>query len=210
MGYQLSDGSERSLVYASRSLSEMEQRYAHIDKETLSIIFAVKRFHQYLFGLSFTIITDHKPLLGLFGSYKVIPAMSSSRMQRWALMLSAYDYTIEPRSGIKNSNADALSRLPMQNTVDESEIFTTHGFARSIGSDNGSCFTSEEYSKFVKQNGIQHIRTDPYHPASNGLAERVVQIIKNYIKQMMGDNMQNKITRFHRRGTICIVDEQSS
>ena len=122
LAHQLSDGSERPVAYASRSLSETEQRYAQIDKEALSIIFAVKRFHQYLFGLSFTIITDHKPLLGLFGSNKVIPAMSSSRMQRWVLMLSAYDYTIEHRSGIKNSNADALSRLPMQNTVDESEV----------------------------------------------------------------------------------------
>ena len=122
MAHQLSDGSERPVAYASRSLSETERRYAQIDKEALSIIFAVKRFHQYLFGLSFTIITDHKPLLGLFGYNKVIPAMSSSRMQRWTLMLSAYDYTIEHRSGIKNSNADALSHLPMQNTVDESEV----------------------------------------------------------------------------------------
>ena len=65
--------------------------------------------------LSFTIITYHKPLLGLFGSKKVIPAM---QMQRWSLMLSAYEYTIEHRSGIKNSNADALSGLPMQHTVD--------------------------------------------------------------------------------------------
>ena len=88
LAHQLSDGSERPVAYASRSLSETEQRYAQIDKEALSIIFAVKRFHQYLFGLSFTIITDHKPLLGLFGSNKVIPAMSSSRMQRWALMIT--------------------------------------------------------------------------------------------------------------------------
>ena len=48
--------------------------------------------------------------------------MSSSGMQGWALMLSAYDYTIEHRSGIKNSNADALCRLSMQNTVDKSEV----------------------------------------------------------------------------------------
>ena len=52
--------------------------------------------------------------------YYYIPAMSSSRMQRWALMLSAYDYTIEHRSGIKNSNADVLNCLSMQNTVDQS------------------------------------------------------------------------------------------
>ena len=119
---QLSDGSERPVAYASKSLSEREQRYAQIDKEALSIIFTVKRFHQYLFGLSFTIITDHKPLLGLFGSNKVIPAMSLSRMERCALILSEYDYTIEHLSGIKNSNADTLGRLSMQNTVAESEV----------------------------------------------------------------------------------------
>ena len=122
MANELSDVSECPVAYASRSLSETEQIYAQIDKEALSIIFAIKRLHQCLFGVSFTIITDHKPLLGLFGSNKVIPAMSSSRMQRWTLMLSAYDYTTEDRSGIKNSNANALSRLPMQNTVDESEV----------------------------------------------------------------------------------------
>ena len=91
LAQQLSDGSERPVAYASISLSETERRYDQIDKEALSIIFAVKRFHQYLFGLSFTTITEHKQkLLGLFCSNKVIPAMTSSRMQRWASMLSAY------------------------------------------------------------------------------------------------------------------------
>ena len=64
---------------------------------------------------------------------------------------------------------------------------------KSIVSDNGSCFTFDEFSKFVKQNGIQHIQTAPYHPASNGLAERAVQIIKNCVKQMVGGNMKNKM-----------------
>ena len=83
-----------------------------------------------------------------------------------------------------------------------SQIFATYGLPKSIVSDNGSCFTSDEFRKFVKQNGIQHIRTAPYHPASNGLAERGVQIIKNCVKQMVGGNMQNKITRFLSRYRI--------
>ena len=58
------------------------------------------------------------------------------------------------------------------------------------------------FTKFVKQNGIQHVRTAPYHTASNGLAERAVQIIKNCVKQMVGGNMQNKITRFLSRYRI--------
>ena len=90
LAHQLLDGSERPITYAPRSLAETEQRYTQIDKEALSIIFTVKRLHQYLFGLSYTIITDQKTLLGLFCSNKVLPARSSLRMQRWILMLSAY------------------------------------------------------------------------------------------------------------------------
>ena len=90
--------------------------------------------------------------------------------------------------------AHVVSSSTSEVTIEHlSQIFAIHGLPKSIVSDNGSCFTSEAFSKFVKQNGIQHIRTAPYHPASNGLAERAVRIIKNCVKQMVGCNMQNKI-----------------
>ena len=83
-----------------------------------------------------------------------------------------------------------------------SQIFATHGLPKSIVIDNSSCFISEEFRKFVKQNGIQHIRTAPYYPAFNGLAERVVQVIKTCVKQIAEGNIQNKITRFLSRYRI--------
>ena len=49
--------------------------------------------------------------------------------------------------------------------------FATHGLPRTIVSDNGPCFTSSEFEQFVKCNGTRHLKTAPYHPASNGLAE---------------------------------------
>ena len=52
--------------------------------------------------------------------------------------------------------------------------FACHGLPRSIVSDNGSCFTSEEFKLFARTNGIRHIYSSLYHPASNGLAERAV------------------------------------
>ena len=58
-------------------------------------------------------MTDHKPLIGLFGQNKVIHHMASSRMQRWCLSLSAYEYVLEFGAGILNENADGLSRLPL-------------------------------------------------------------------------------------------------
>nr|XP_037289311.1 uncharacterized protein LOC119182676 [Rhipicephalus microplus] len=62
---------------------------------------------------SFTLVTDHKPLTGLLGPDKPIPQMAAARIQRWALLLAAYQYDLEYRKGELNANADALSRLPL-------------------------------------------------------------------------------------------------
>ena len=77
-------------------------------------MFGVKRFHYFLFGRSFTLITDHKPLLSLFSETKGIPMQASGRIQRWALLLANYQYTVKYRSSGAHGNADALSRLPLK------------------------------------------------------------------------------------------------
>ena len=61
-------------------------------------------------------------------------------------------------------------------------IFALHGLLEVIVTDNGSCFTSAECQVFTKQNGIRHNRTTPYHPTSNGQAERVVKVVKEGLK----------------------------
>ena len=58
------------------------------------------------------------------------------------------------------------------------EWFSQHGIPELLVTDNGSQFTSEAFVYFTKQNGIKHVRSAPYHPASNGLAERFVQSLK--------------------------------
>ena len=73
----------------------------------------MKRFHQYLYGQKFIIQSDHKPLQYLLGETRVILVMASTRVQRWTLTLSAYDYTIAYKPGVDLTNADALSRLPL-------------------------------------------------------------------------------------------------
>jgi hypothetical protein len=67
------------------------------------------------------------------------------------------------------------------------QSFCTHGLPEVIVSDNGPCFPSEEFDAFCSRNGIRHIRTPPYHPASNGQAERAVQTIKNSLKKQVGN-----------------------
>lgn len=76
-------------------------------------------------------------------------------------------------------------------------VFSTHGLPEVLVSDNGSCFTSEEFATFMRNNGIKHLTSTPYHPAANGLAERAVQTLKIAIKKdTSGATMETKIYRF--------------
>ena len=113
LSHKFEDGTEHPVAFASRSLSPAEKRYAQLDKEGLAIVFGVKHFRQYLLGRHFTIYSDHKPLQHLFSENKAIPPMASARIQRWALVLSAYTYDIVFKPGTQNANADVLSRLPL-------------------------------------------------------------------------------------------------
>lgn len=354
------------------------------------MMFAVKKFHQFIYGRSFTIYTDHKPLLGLLSPDKAVPPMASGRVQRWALALAAYEYKLVYRPGKENGNADGLSRLPLpdkpettpipgeiiplletinsspvnatklkhwtardpilsrvfkflqygwpekvednalkpyftrqnelsihagcilwgsrvvispqgrqhvlatlhkthmgiskmkslarsyvwwpnldealerivkgcevcqahqkeparaplhpwhwpnrpwarvhvdyagpfmgkmflhiidahsiwmdihivnsattESTIEKLRItFSTHGLQELIVSDNGSVFTSQEFKTFTDKNGIKHVTSSPYHPATNGLVERAVQTFKQGMKKQNEGSAQTKLSRF--------------
>ena len=393
LSHRFEDGSDRPIAYASRTLAPAERKYSQLDKEALAIVFGVDKFHQYFYGKHFTILSDHKPLQYLFNEQRPVPPMALSTVQRWALTLSAYSYSIVYRPGKLQGNADALSRLPLPvspsevpipgdtvlllEALDLSEeplsastiksltnkdpvlsrvrgmvqhgtwssassddptfrpfkqrdlelsvqdgcilwgnrvvvpeaareavikilhdahpgitrmkslargvvwwpgidkdleakvatcsvcqanqkspppvflhpwewpsrpwsrlhvdfagpfqgkqfmvlvdastkwlevgvvpttstqqaikflrsVFATHGLPEILVSDNGSAFTSSEFETFVKRNGFRHIRVAPYHPASNGAAERAVQTLKNFLRKTEGD-LYTQIARF--------------
>ncbi|KAL3999164.1 tetraspanin-4 [Sarotherodon galilaeus] len=122
----MENGEERPVAFVSRTLTEAEQKYAQIEKEALAIIFGVNKFHKYLYGRKFTLITDHKPLLAILGPKPAVPTLAALRMHRWGLILMAYNYDIEYRRSAEHANADALSRLPRNtpdNTAEEGSIF---------------------------------------------------------------------------------------
>ncbi|GBM63128.1 Uncharacterized protein K02A2.6 [Araneus ventricosus] len=76
------------------------------------------------------------------------------------------------------------------------EIFATHGIPDSVASDNGSQYTSEEFQNFLSKNGIRHILVAPYHPSSNGQAERVVQTTKDALKRIISGDWNRRLTSF--------------
>ena len=122
LSHVLPNGTEQPIAYASRTLSSAEKNYSQIDMKALAVVWGVKRFHQYLFGLHFTLITDHQPLTTIFSPQRPMSATAASRLQRQALFLSTYSYSIKYRGTTQHSNADALSRLPMQTEEGRQEM----------------------------------------------------------------------------------------
>ena len=70
------------------------------------------------------------------------------------------------------------------------------GLPEKLVSDNGPTFVSAEFKEFLQRNGIiVHTTASPYHPSSNGLAERAVQTFKNGLRKMKDGSLQTKIAR---------------
>ena len=101
-------GQEHVISYASRSLSDREKRYSATEKEALAVVFATDHFRAYLLGRNFTLVTDHSALRWL---HSVEP---KGRIGRWVMDLQEYEFAVQHRPGSANGNADALSRLPLQ------------------------------------------------------------------------------------------------
>ena len=113
LSHRFPDGSERPVAYASRTLTPSERNYSQLEKEALSLVYGVKKFHSYLYGRTFELLTDHKPLTTILGPKTGIPSIAAARLQRWALLLACYQYQIKYKSTLSHANADCLSRLPL-------------------------------------------------------------------------------------------------
>ena len=99
------------MAYASRSLTETEQRWATVEKEALSCTWACERFAQYLVGMKFTIKTDHKSLVPLLQKKRLdeLPI----RIQRLRIRLFRFWFDVTHVAGNLQQGADALSRAPL-------------------------------------------------------------------------------------------------
>ena len=103
--------------------------------------------------------------------------------------VSSYDWFSFEVAG---SSHDCINNVNSHNWADE-EIICYSRIAWHHRSDNAINFTSEEFAEFVKKNGIEHVKTAPYHPALNGMVERVFQTFKEGMKKMQEGTIQTKL-----------------
>ena len=84
-----------------------------------------------------------------------------------------------------------------QSTIEEMRTtFATLGLPQILVTDNGPQFTSSEFSQFTKNNGIKHITSSPYHPATNRFAERTVQTFKEGMRRQKTGSVETRVARF--------------
>jgi hypothetical protein len=102
---QIRDGADRPIAYCSRQLNQAESKYSTTELELLAFLFATKQFRCYIYGRKFTAYADNRALKWLLNLQD-----PSSRLTRWAMKLSEYDFTVEHRPGTQMRHADALSR----------------------------------------------------------------------------------------------------
>ena len=109
--YQEQDGIERVIAYANRGLRASQSNYSAHKLEFLALKWAVcDKFHDYLYGNIFTVRNDNNPL-----TYVLTTVKLDTIGHRWLAALSSYNFSLVYRSGRKNLDADALSRLPSNN-----------------------------------------------------------------------------------------------
>ena len=110
IGAVLSQGGENDqpVAYFSRRMLEREKHYSTVEKKCLAILLGVKAFATYLIGKPFVLQTDNRALIWL-QKFKD----KNARLTRWSLALQPYTFEVQHRKGRDNANADALSRLPV-------------------------------------------------------------------------------------------------
>ncbi|XP_024872568.1 uncharacterized protein K02A2.6-like, partial [Temnothorax curvispinosus] len=162
LSHRLSNGQERPIAYASRTMTTTEQKYPQIDKEALAIVWAVQKFFHYLYARHWTLITDHKPLTQILHPEKSLPVLCISRMANYADYLAHFDFDVIFRPTKENTNADYCSRaLPSTiNTIQSSSSLQRREEIEGDGFDHFAMNQIEQLPIDAKQIA-QETRKDP-------------------------------------------------
>ena len=132
--YQCQEGKDRVIAYASRGFSQSERNYPAHKLEFLALKWAVTdKFHDYLYGNSFTVKTDNNPL-----TYVLTSAKLDATGHRWVANLSEYNFDIIYRSGPSNRDADALSRISWPQNLQQVSQPVVHALCQNVTTDSSA------------------------------------------------------------------------
>lgn len=195
ISHRFMDGTEKAIAHASRSLTPTECNYSQIEKEALGLIFAIKKFHRMIHGRHFTLLTDHKPLLAIFGSKSGIPVHSANRLQRWAIILLGYNFDIQYRSTNTFGQVDALSRLISTHVQNDEDTVVA---AINVEADTRKTLSDAIDSLPVTAHDISKLTEK----------DDLLQNIVRYINANWPNTIKDRylIQFFNRRDTLSIVD----
>lgn len=112
LSHQTENG-EKPVGFVSRSLNQAERNYSQTEREGLAVIFGIIKFHQYLYGHHFKIVTDHRPLIGLFLKGAASSKIAAGRLMRWSVHLNQFNYDLVYQPGPTIAHADTISRFPV-------------------------------------------------------------------------------------------------
>lgn len=100
------DGLWAPVSYYSQSTNKAEKNYHSFELEMLAILRSIQRFHVYLYGIDFTVVTDCHALV-----YAINKVNLNLRIAKWTLKLQDYTFKVKHREGQRMAHVDALSRI---------------------------------------------------------------------------------------------------
>nr|GEX57047.1 putative reverse transcriptase domain-containing protein [Tanacetum cinerariifolium] len=186
---------EKVITYASRQLRTHEENYMTHDLELGAVVFALRLWRHYLYGVKCMVFTDHKSLQYILDQKEL-----NLRQRRWIELLSDYDCEIRYHPGKANVVADALSRKvrekPLRKKTDSiekltelylKEIVCKHGVPVSVISDRDSLFTSRFWVSLQMALGTQLDLSTSYHPKTDRQSERTIQTLEDMLRAYVID-----------------------
>ena len=110
------EGIDRPISFASRLLNKAERNYSVTDKEYLAIVRALKKFRYMVWGCEVMVVSDHHALCWLMSKEEI-----GGRLARWSSYLQGWNLAIVHKSGRLHNDADALSRYPVGEGLEDQD-----------------------------------------------------------------------------------------
>ena len=200
------------IMYASRSLSIVEQKYSQVEREALAVVWACEKFHIYLYAKEFDIITDIKAVELIFGNPRSKP---KARIERWCLRLLPYKFVVKHKPGVNNI-ADYMSRNPTEPADRTYEKFTeshlnmvsSNALPKAVTKSQLIQATKEdkvllEVSKMIR--GLRHEKVGDFERIKNELCETKDGLILRGTRIVIPEKLRGRIIKIAHSGHMGIV-----